>query len=334
MNDKQILKSFEENASVADFLKSWTPESKIDFCNLARIVHAAGFDWWQTNVVGEVARFGRKHKNQKEAKFVIGIVNGKRSPILRVNGLGKGNPKISRQPVTALLHRKVEKTLFSPQITLSEKFKLSDKRNGYWPSEYLTEKSTGSNNSENGSINSEVFSRSYGDEWEELEKILRKKDISDSTKMALVLSRVGQGKFREMVIKRANNKCDVTGLENTKVLMASHILAWKDCKSTKDRLNPNNGLLLTPNLDKLFDRGFISFNENGDMLVKSDKDEALVRELHSTVSSFDTRLKSAPSKKQMKFLRLHQKNNKAPTEDWRLVQASYIQPRSNSLQKG
>jgi putative restriction endonuclease len=47
---------------------------------------------------------------------------------------------------------------------------------------------------------------------------------------------------------------------------ASHIKPW--CESTnEERLNGENGLLLTPSIDHLFDRGFISFEDNGELLI-------------------------------------------------------------------
>lgn len=96
------------------------------------------------------------------------------------------------------------------------------------------------------------------------------RDITE--KYQLIMARVGQGRFREDVIKRANGKCDVTGVDKTEVLIASHIKAWADCDpNSEERLDPYNGLLLTPNLDKLFDRGFISFSNEGAMLTKNEE---------------------------------------------------------------
>jgi predicted restriction endonuclease len=79
------------------------------------------------------------------------------------------------------------------------------------------------------------------------------------------ISRLGQGSFRRNVI-RLWGSCSVTGLQNISLLKASHIKPWKN-SDNQERLNPFNGLLLIPNYDFLFDRGYISFNNKGNVLV-------------------------------------------------------------------
>lgn len=84
---------------------------------------------------------------------------------------------------------------------------------------------------------------------------------------ALVTARRGQGKFRQNVgILEA--KCRLTGVSNPRLLIASHIKPWRDCESS-ERLDGSNGLLLTPNADRLFDRGFITFHDDGLVEVSS-----------------------------------------------------------------
>lgn len=82
----------------------------------------------------------------------------------------------------------------------------------------------------------------------------------------LRLARVGQGKFRDALKKRWTT-CSVLGCGPIDVLVASHIHAWRLCETNRARLSVDNGLLLSPNLDKLFDRGFISFAPDGMLLV-------------------------------------------------------------------
>lgn len=81
----------------------------------------------------------------------------------------------------------------------------------------------------------------------------------------IVVSRLGQGNFRRNVI-RLWGSCSVTGLQNVSLLRASHIKPWKD-SNNKERLTPYNGFLLIPDYDFLFDRGYISFKNNGSVLV-------------------------------------------------------------------
>ena len=106
---------------------------------------------------------------------------------------------------------------------------------------------------------------------DQLSLVMNAPDLTDTQKLQLVMARVGQGNFRKAVIERADGKCEVTGVDKIEILVASHIRAWADCDSSSERLDPDNGLLLTPNLDKLFDRGFISFSNEGAMLTKNEE---------------------------------------------------------------
>jgi 5-methylcytosine-specific restriction protein A len=84
----------------------------------------------------------------------------------------------------------------------------------------------------------------------------------------LVTSRVGQGYFRNLLIEKFDNKCAVTGAEIHKILIASHIVPWSE--STEDeRLNENNGILLSPLYDALFDKHLISFSDDGSIIISS-----------------------------------------------------------------
>lgn len=83
----------------------------------------------------------------------------------------------------------------------------------------------------------------------------------------IVFSRLGQGNFRRNVV-RLWGSCSITGLQNVSLLRASHIKPWKD-SDNQERLTPYNGLLLIPDYDFLFDRGYISFETNGSVMVSS-----------------------------------------------------------------
>ena len=100
-------------------------------------------------------------------------------------------------------------------------------------------------------------------------------DIGPTQKQQLVQARRGQGIFKSNV--RLNEKqCRVTGIEDLRLLIASHIKPWAD-SSDKEKLDGCNGLLLSPHVDRLFDRGLISFEDNGAMLVSSKLDPAILR---------------------------------------------------------
>lgn len=78
---------------------------------------------------------------------------------------------------------------------------------------------------------------------------------------AVVLARRGQGKFRQNV-SSLEGACRLTGVSNPELLIASHIKPWRVCES-EERLDGANGLMLTPSADRLFDRGFITFHDDG-----------------------------------------------------------------------
>ncbi|TFW13299.1 HNH endonuclease [Duganella callida] len=86
--------------------------------------------------------------------------------------------------------------------------------------------------------------------------------ISKTTREALIQARRGQGQFRSDLIKRWGGRCALTGLQNTNLMVASHIEAWALCNN-EQRLDVNNGLLLAPHIDRLFDQGLISFSNQG-----------------------------------------------------------------------
>lgn len=94
----------------------------------------------------------------------------------------------------------------------------------------------------------------------------KKPDFTE--RKGLVSSRVGQGYYREQILEKWNYKCAVTNANVPSILIASHIVPWKDA-SDEERLDPENGILLSPNYDALFDRHLISFSDHGEILVSN-----------------------------------------------------------------
>ena len=89
--------------------------------------------------------------------------------------------------------------------------------------------------------------------------------IADTEREALIVARRGQGLFKERVML-VEKRCRITRVSNLSHLRASHCKPWRD-SSNDERLNGENGLLLTPSIDHLFDRGFISFEDSGNLIV-------------------------------------------------------------------
>jgi putative restriction endonuclease len=83
----------------------------------------------------------------------------------------------------------------------------------------------------------------------------------------LVIQRVGQDIFRDGLMEFWEGRCAITGLAVPELLRASHIKPWADCETDAERLDVFNGLLLAPNLDAAFDRGFIAVGDDGRMVI-------------------------------------------------------------------
>ena len=108
------------------------------------------------------------------------------------------------------------------------------------------------------------------DDLEDWERRIEESVILDTTldqteRLAIVRSRIGQGLFRDRV-RQIETHCRITGVQNQTHLIASHCKPWRDA-TNEERINGENGLLLTPSIDHLFDRGFIGFENNGELIV-------------------------------------------------------------------
>lgn len=104
--------------------------------------------------------------------------------------------------------------------------------------------------------------------FEDIEEILGNEISIDTEKEEMVKCRIGQGKFRDQLIEYWKG-CSVTNFQKVELLVASHIKPWRG-SSNKERLDKFNGLLLVPNLDKLFDKGYISFDNGGKIIISKD----------------------------------------------------------------
>jgi predicted restriction endonuclease len=91
-------------------------------------------------------------------------------------------------------------------------------------------------------------------------------------KETVIKQRINQGLFRDNMLKKYNCKCALCGVNQPELLIASHIKPWSksDCN---EKLSASNGLLLCPNHDKLFDQGYISFEDNGSIVISPILDE-------------------------------------------------------------
>ena len=92
--------------------------------------------------------------------------------------------------------------------------------------------------------------------------------LSETMKLSLRRARIGQGNYRRELLKQWKFSCSVTGYRDERFLIASHIKPWR-LSSNSERLDRFNGLILTPNLDKAFDRGLISFAQKDGRIIIS-----------------------------------------------------------------
>lgn len=105
------------------------------------------------------------------------------------------------------------------------------------------------------------------EDWEQhlVEEVSNSPTLDSTEREAIIQARIGQGQFRKNVAQ-IETHCRITRVNEPTHLRASHTKPWRT--STNDeRLNGENGLLLTPTIDHLFDRGFIAFEDNGDLLI-------------------------------------------------------------------
>jgi predicted restriction endonuclease len=105
----------------------------------------------------------------------------------------------------------------------------------------------------------------YSDVESDIDEILNATDIGKTEKSSLIKSRIGQGVFRQKLVDYWNC-CAISGFKDVSLLVASHIKPWRG-SSNSERLNPFNGLLLTPNLDKAFDKGYITLSPAGNLEI-------------------------------------------------------------------
>jgi hypothetical protein len=153
------------------------------------------------------------------------------------------------------------------------------------------------------SLGSFEESLEQGSEANDYERGIRQMlDIGPTERLDLISARRGQGVFRDNLCK-IELACRLTGLQDVDHLRASHVKPWHVCDD-REKLDGYNGLLLSPHIDHLFDQGYISFSDNGDMLVSEDLQSEVLRRwsiaLPQNVGRFHER--------QCRYLDYHRRN--------------------------
>lgn len=93
------------------------------------------------------------------------------------------------------------------------------------------------------------------------------KNLKGETKIREVKTRVNQNFFRQVVLANYSGKCAISGIDIPDLLVASHIIPWS--KNEEERLNPENGICLSPLYDRAFDKGYIGINGKSEILISS-----------------------------------------------------------------
>lgn len=110
----------------------------------------------------------------------------------------------------------------------------------------------------------DLWQRDHDDELAE-RALWQRRDIDATEKRVLAKARRGQGRYRRN-LEGIELCCRVTGLARKEHLRASHIKPWSVADDT-EKLDGHNGLLLSPHVDHLFDGGYVSFEDDGSLLV-------------------------------------------------------------------
>lgn len=97
--------------------------------------------------------------------------------------------------------------------------------------------------------------------------------------------RIGQGPFRRLLEAQHGSKCFLSGVSKRELLIASHIVPWS-IASQKDRVNKDNGLLLSVSWDSVFDKGLVTFGESGNVIFSSELDEHTAKNIGINKDAF------------------------------------------------
>ncbi|WP_186023187.1 McrB family protein [Burkholderia gladioli] len=131
LSDEDLLKHFDGKPAFKTFRASWSSQDKALFCRLARVVHAAGLDWWHMSKSIQV-RFGRKNPGSERAAGVLGVIRGTRTRKISWTRDVGALHKLNRETLTDDLVAKIEAALSAERDSLDD---WLVQRPGLWPDE-------------------------------------------------------------------------------------------------------------------------------------------------------------------------------------------------------
>jgi putative restriction endonuclease len=104
-------------------------------------------------------------------------------------------------------------------------------------------------------------------------------NLKGETKIREVKTRVNQNVFRQIVLANYSGKCAITNIDIPDLLIASHIIPWS--ANEQERLNPENGLCLSPLYDKAFDKGLIAIDTNYRVILSTEIRDRIPRTFYN-----------------------------------------------------
>lgn len=126
-------------------------------------------------------------------------------------------------------------------------------------------------------------------------------EILGSEREVIAKARVNQSNFRKKLISRYG-KCALCGMDMKDLLLASHIKPWSE-STEKEKTSVENGLLLCPNHDRLFDKGYIAFENDGSILISS-----LIAKDNYDLLGINEKMRIELTEKNIPFIEYHRKN--------------------------
>jgi hypothetical protein len=254
-SQQDIFKKFERSSPFSILAADWPTAVRDDFTKFVLAAHDSGLDLWI--IADGQIRLGNKSGTRIRAEACVAwIIVQKNGPVISFSRLVAGTDTPWEIVGKAALTRMMAPGFLKTYPVKSRVVK--------WPNEY--------------SLDHE----SLPDEAQAVAAAmtidLGEVALTDTERDALIKARIGQSRYRDSLLAYWRG-CSVTECSIPQLLRASHIKPWHSANHA-ERLDQFNGLLLTPNLDLAFDKGLISFDDHGEILLSPKIDAATAAALH------------------------------------------------------
>jgi hypothetical protein len=264
---------------------NWSRETRNLFIDYVQAIHNRGLDWYFIIDGKYLLNYGRKNLDQPNA--LSGV---QRIRIIADGPLKHPNNRDAQANNREPINIGDVEYWNNPALVLEGNFERLI-RDGYWPNRFGIPENPYEDEDEADGEDELI---------EDISSITEIHNITETQKETLINARIKQGYFRRILIERYK-ACCVSGVTTRKLLRASHIKPWVDCDNN-ERLHPDNGLLLSIVYDALFDKGFISFRDDGLIIISEKLSEEDMKILNI---SHDDRIVQPLNEQQKMFLDYH-----------------------------